>query len=180
MNREIYPQSLSSSRSSLSSESSDNSSSSRSLPPLTPSLYTGVPLPPMSLPVLVPAWSVRPRDTPQVFPSASPNIRMKASEREQKRRLSHSAIEKRRRERMNDKIKQLKNMIPSCRPDGAGPVMASMYQPIHKLSVLQAAIDYIGQLHQQIQDLSTNTQETSSSSSSSSSSASSSSSSLLL
>ncbi|CEG73082.1 hypothetical protein RMATCC62417_08528 [Rhizopus microsporus] len=60
-----------------------------------------------------------------------------------KRRLSHSAIEKRRRERMNDKIERLKSLIPSCN----SPFPTTVQQPIHKLSVLQAAIDYINQLH---------------------------------
>ncbi|KAG0189813.1 hypothetical protein DFQ28_002858 [Apophysomyces sp. BC1034] len=74
-----------------------------------------------------------------------------ADEREHIRRLSHSAIEKRRRERINDKIEQLKRLIPSCTPPKDGPVLASMHQPIHKLSVLQAAIDYINQLHRRIE-----------------------------
>ncbi|KAI8342125.1 helix-loop-helix DNA-binding domain-containing protein [Chlamydoabsidia padenii] len=72
-----------------------------------------------------------------------------ADDREHHRRLSHSAIEKRRRERINDKIDQLKYLIPSCCPTTALP-SASMHQPLHKLSVLQAAIDYIQQLHLQL------------------------------
>ncbi|CAO3616937.1 unnamed protein product [Cunninghamella blakesleeana] len=73
-----------------------------------------------------------------------------ADEREQHRRLSHSAIEKRRRERINDKIDQLKHLIPSCCPSTDSLPSASMHQPLHKLSVLQAAIDYIHQLHDQL------------------------------
>ncbi|CAO3591246.1 unnamed protein product [Absidia cylindrospora] len=73
-----------------------------------------------------------------------------ASERETHRRLSHSAIEKRRRERINDKIDQLKHLIPSCCPTPNTLPSASMHQPLHKLSVLQAAIDYIHQLHTQL------------------------------
>lgn len=63
-----------------------------------------------------------------------------------KRRTSHSAIEKRRRERMNDKIDTLKALIPSCTVQF--PI--SVQQPIHKLSVLQAAIDYIEELHEKL------------------------------
>ncbi|ORX58263.1 HLH-domain-containing protein [Hesseltinella vesiculosa] len=70
-----------------------------------------------------------------------------AGERESHRRLSHSAIEKRRRERINDKIDQLKHLIPACCPSNDALQSASMHQPLHKLSVLQAAIDYIHQLH---------------------------------
>ncbi|KAI8069274.1 helix-loop-helix DNA-binding domain-containing protein [Gongronella butleri] len=70
-----------------------------------------------------------------------------AKERESHRRMSHSAIEKRRRERINDKIDQLKHLIPSCCPSNDALQSASMHQPLHKLSVLQAAIDYINQLH---------------------------------
>jgi hypothetical protein len=72
-----------------------------------------------------------------------------ADAREHHRRLSHSAIEKRRRERINDKIDQLKYLIPSCCPTTEHTLLpsASMHQPLHKLSVLQAAIDYIQQLH---------------------------------
>lgn len=67
--------------------------------------------------------------------------------REAARRSSHSAVEKRRRERMNDKIERLKSLIPSC--NSVFPT--SVQQPIHKLSVLQASIDYIGQLHHQLE-----------------------------
>ncbi|KAI7884118.1 uncharacterized protein EV154DRAFT_28141 [Mucor mucedo] len=63
------------------------------------------------------------------------------------RRSSHSAVEKRRRERMNDKIERLKDLLPACNPYYS----TSVQQPIHKLSVLQASIDYIGQLHHQLE-----------------------------
>ncbi|SAM01726.1 hypothetical protein [Absidia glauca] len=66
-----------------------------------------------------------------------------------RRRLSHSAIENRRRERINDKIDQLKHLIPSCWSTQLLPP-ASMHQPLHKLSVLQAAIEYIHQLHTEL------------------------------
>lgn len=69
-----------------------------------------------------------------------------------RRSLSHGAIEKRRRERINDKIDQLKHLIPSCWSTHILPP-ASMHQPLHKLSVLQAAIEYIHQLHTELLEL---------------------------
>ncbi|KAI7860559.1 Myc-type, basic helix-loop-helix domain-containing protein, partial [Circinella umbellata] len=56
-----------------------------------------------------------------------------ADQREQARKLSHSAIERRRRERINDKILQLRQLIPSC----------ANQEHLHKMTVLQSAIDYI-------------------------------------
>lgn len=66
---------------------------------------------------------------------------------------SHHHIEKRKRERINDKIDQLKVLIPSCNPTSTTTTLlpsVSMQQPLHKLSILQAAIDYIHQLHSQL------------------------------
>jgi hypothetical protein len=48
---------------------------------------------------------------------------------------------------MNDKIDRLKSLIPSC----TAQFPTSVQQPIHKLSVLQAAIDYIQELHQHLE-----------------------------
>ncbi|KAI8063484.1 hypothetical protein BC940DRAFT_307309 [Gongronella butleri] len=56
-----------------------------------------------------------------------------ADQREKARKMSHSAIERRRRERINDKIMQLKAIIPTC----------ANQEYLHKLSILQSAIDYI-------------------------------------
>lgn len=56
-----------------------------------------------------------------------------ADQREKARKVSHSAIERRRRERINDKIIQLKELIPSC----------AEQDNLHKMSILQSAIDYI-------------------------------------
>ncbi|KAI8334974.1 Myc-type, basic helix-loop-helix domain-containing protein [Chlamydoabsidia padenii] len=56
-----------------------------------------------------------------------------ADQREQARKVSHSAIERRRRERINDKIMQLKQLIPTC----------AKQDHLHKMSILQSAIDYI-------------------------------------
>jgi hypothetical protein len=51
------------------------------------------------------------------------------------RKVSHSAIEKRRRERFNHRINVLKRLIPACH----GPKS----EAIHKLDVLERAIEYI-------------------------------------
>ncbi|CEP10328.1 hypothetical protein [Parasitella parasitica] len=59
-----------------------------------------------------------------------------ADQREKARKVSHSAIERRRRERINDKILQLKQLIPSCVEQ----------ENLHKMSILQSAIDYISYL----------------------------------
>lgn len=56
------------------------------------------------------------------------------------RKISHSAIERRRRERINAKLCYLKHLIPSCRHQ----------DQLHKLSILQGAIEYILQLHDQL------------------------------
>ncbi|SAL97589.1 hypothetical protein [Absidia glauca] len=63
-----------------------------------------------------------------------------ADQREKARRVSHSAIERRRRERMNDKIMQLKDIIPTCADQ----------DNLHKLTILQSAIDYIQYLKNQV------------------------------
>ncbi len=47
--------------------------------------------------------------------------------------MSHSAIERRRRERINDKILQLKYLVPACVDE----------DHLHKLSILQSTIEYI-------------------------------------
>ncbi|KAI8876363.1 hypothetical protein K501DRAFT_288935 [Backusella circina FSU 941] len=65
--------------------------------------------------------------------SSSPGLASTADQREKARKISHSAIERRRRERINDKIIQLKQLIPSC----------AEQDNLHKMSILQSAIDYI-------------------------------------
>ncbi|KAG0211957.1 hypothetical protein BGX28_007039 [Mortierella sp. GBA30] len=52
------------------------------------------------------------------------------------RKVSHSAIERRRRERINDKILQLKHLVPACVDE----------DHLHKLSILQSTIEYIHHL----------------------------------
>ncbi|CAG8706721.1 9271_t:CDS:1, partial [Gigaspora rosea] len=56
-----------------------------------------------------------------------------ADQRELARKVSHSAIERRRRERINDKIMQLKELIPSCADQ----------DHLNKLCILQSSIEYI-------------------------------------
>lgn len=98
--------------------------------------------------------------SPPLTPSSSDNntntLDMISSQQQQqkKQRTLHSSIEKRRRERINDKIQQLKEMVPACNPYSeknpiAGP---SLYQPLHKLTILQAAIEYIEEMHQKLLD----------------------------
>ncbi|KAI8889289.1 helix-loop-helix DNA-binding protein, partial [Backusella circina FSU 941] len=77
-----------------------------------------------------------------MLPQAAPNT-TPADLREQARKVSHSAIEKRRRERINDKIIQLKELIPSC----------AAQENIHKMSILQSAIDYITYLKDIVKSL---------------------------
>jgi hypothetical protein len=60
--------------------------------------------------------------------------------RDHQRRISHSAIERRRRERINDKMSQLRRLVPSCRGQ----------DHLHKLSVLQYAIEYIHELRRKL------------------------------
>ncbi|KAF9183414.1 hypothetical protein BGZ51_004032 [Haplosporangium sp. Z 767] len=65
--------------------------------------------------------------------STSHNKLVDQETRELMRKVSHSAIERRRRERINDKILQLKHLVPSCVDE----------DHLHKLSILQSTIEYI-------------------------------------
>jgi hypothetical protein len=82
-----------------------------------------------------------------ILSQATPNT-TPADLREQARKISHSAIEKRRRERINDKIIQLKELIPSC----------AAQENIHKMSILQSAIDYIAYLKDIVKSLEDDTE----------------------
>ncbi|KAJ2162275.1 hypothetical protein GGF46_000766 [Coemansia sp. RSA 552] len=62
-----------------------------------------------------------------------------AEEREHKRRISHSAMERRRRERTNDIINELKDLIPWLRNEAK----------LQKLEVLEQCANYIKELQQQ-------------------------------
>ncbi|KAJ2095469.1 hypothetical protein GGI16_005195 [Coemansia sp. S142-1] len=59
-----------------------------------------------------------------------------AEEKEMKRKVSHSAIEKRRRERTNAVLRELQTIVPGLSKPGK----------IQKLEILEAAADYIRQL----------------------------------
>ncbi|KAG2182844.1 hypothetical protein INT44_005825 [Umbelopsis vinacea] len=105
-------------------------------------------LPPNMVPVTPPASGyMHPNLSPSLSPSFDGSDRNRrvssisslgttADQREQARKESHSAIERRRRERINDKILQLKQLIPSCADQ----------DHLHKMSILQSAIDYIAYL----------------------------------
>ncbi|KAI9024928.1 hypothetical protein CLU79DRAFT_745468 [Phycomyces nitens] len=102
-----------------------------------------------SMPVAVYCLPYSPHQDPTIFPFIpSPPLdgcpgnpqdnsgSSGAEQREQARKVSHSAIERRRRERINDKMSHLKQLIPAC-ADQDG---------LHKMSILQSAIDYIHHL----------------------------------
>ncbi|KAJ3021310.1 hypothetical protein HKX48_008786 [Thoreauomyces humboldtii] len=75
-------------------------------------------------------------------PAQDPHAKAAKLHREHLRKVSHSAIERRRRERINDKILQLKDLVPSC----------TNQENLHKLSILQNAIEYIHALKSQIEE----------------------------
>lgn len=85
-------------------------------------------------PTMLPTY----RESIPVPPSSST-----ADQREKARKVSHSAIERRRRERINDKILQLKQLIPTC----------AEQDNLHKMSILQSAIDYIAYLKDVVKTL---------------------------
>ncbi|KAJ2490530.1 hypothetical protein IWW37_003090 [Coemansia sp. RSA 2050] len=68
--------------------------------------------------------------------SNGPGRPLTAEEKEMKRKVSHSAIEKRRRERTNAVLRELQNIVPGLSKPGK----------IQKLEILEAAADYIRQL----------------------------------
>ncbi|TPX70570.1 hypothetical protein SpCBS45565_g01617 [Spizellomyces sp. 'palustris'] len=74
-------------------------------------------------------------------PRSPPSRPDEKTDKELLRKVSHSAIERRRRERINDKIMQLKGLVPSC----------AHQENLHKLSILQNAIDYIRLLKDQLE-----------------------------
>ncbi|KAJ2781797.1 hypothetical protein H4R18_002658 [Coemansia javaensis] len=69
-------------------------------------------------------------------PVYAPRRMMTAEEKEIRRKISHSAIEKRRRERTNAVLRDLQDIIPGLPPTGK----------IQKLEILEAATEYIRQL----------------------------------
>ncbi|KAI9025208.1 hypothetical protein CLU79DRAFT_744563 [Phycomyces nitens] len=102
--------------------------------PVQPHFYHPFSISPQLHPTIVPVHPMRHNSTPTASnPSPASTT---ADQREQARKVSHSAIERRRRERINDKILQLKELIPSC----------AEQDQLHKMSILQSAIDYIAYL----------------------------------
>ncbi|CAO3635373.1 unnamed protein product [Mucor hiemalis] len=81
--------------------------------------------------------------SPGLGPTSLNSSNSTADQREKARKVSHSAIERRRRERINDKILQLKQLIPSC----------AEQDNLHKMSILQSAIDYISYLKDIVKSL---------------------------
>ncbi|KAI9347886.1 hypothetical protein BD770DRAFT_395530 [Pilaira anomala] len=74
--------------------------------------------------------------------NSTSSITTTADQREQARKVSHSAIERRRRERINDKIIQLKELIPTC----------ANQENLHKMTILQSAIEYITYLKKLVEE----------------------------
>ncbi|KAJ2962497.1 hypothetical protein NQZ79_g2317 [Umbelopsis isabellina] len=98
----------------------------------------------------MPGYSMMPQMSPPLHPTitSSPTGGRRgttADQREQLRKVSHSAIERRRREKINVKIQQLRQLIPSCADQ----------DHLHKLNILQSAIEYIGYLHEILQNMET-------------------------
>ncbi|KAF9347108.1 hypothetical protein BGX26_001391 [Mortierella sp. AD094] len=93
-------------------------------------------------PQTAPAMALARQSSTQSKTSSSTGAKRRASSgaravdqetREMMRKVSHSAIERRRRERINDKILQLKHLVPACVDE----------DHLHKLSILQSTIEYI-------------------------------------
>lgn len=63
-----------------------------------------------------------------------------SNDKEVLRKVSHSAIERKRRERINDRILILRRMVPKC----------SEHANIHKLTVLEYTIEYIRYLEEKL------------------------------
>ncbi|KAI7880753.1 HLH-domain-containing protein [Lichtheimia hyalospora FSU 10163] len=82
------------------------------------------------------AYYSAPPPPPTVLHTSPASRPSTADERELARKVSHSAIERRRRERINDKIIQLRQLIPSCADQ----------EHLNKMTILQSAIDYITHL----------------------------------
>ncbi|KAK9484878.1 hypothetical protein V1527DRAFT_468425 [Lipomyces starkeyi] len=79
-----------------------------------------------------------------------------AATRKTARKIAHSAIERRRRSKMNEEFDSLKNMVPACRVASQTHGEASL----HKLGILQATVEYvrylegcIGQLQARVEAL---------------------------
>ncbi|KAJ1825900.1 Upstream stimulatory factor 1, partial [Coemansia sp. RSA 2599] len=80
--------------------------------------------------------STSPVVPPEARPIHGSSRPLTAEEKELKRKVSHSAIEKRRRERTNAVLRELQQIVPGLSKPGK----------IQKLEILEAAADYIRQL----------------------------------
>ncbi|KAJ3179555.1 hypothetical protein HDU85_004828 [Gaertneriomyces sp. JEL0708] len=107
------------------------------LPPL--STVTGLPTPLARHQARVPSY---PKVKEEPAASPPPTITSLKKDREFLRKVSHSAIERRRRERINDKISTLRKLVPQCHGQ----------ENLHKLSILQNAIDYIRLLQKELDE----------------------------
>ncbi|GAA6056337.1 hypothetical protein JCM3770_000676 [Rhodotorula araucariae] len=88
-----------------------------------------------------------------------------------KRKVSHSIIERRRRERINECLTTLRETVPSLKAEGERKLARAKERGrkrgrgsdagerggLHKLEILQGAIEYIGHLRGRILDLEANT-----------------------
>jgi hypothetical protein len=61
--------------------------------------------------------------------------------RKEKRRINHSVIEKRRREKINMCLKELQNLVPNCKDEN-----------LQKLAILERTVEYLYTLHKQFPD----------------------------
>ncbi|KAK9464167.1 uncharacterized protein V1516DRAFT_669753 [Lipomyces oligophaga] len=72
-----------------------------------------------------------------------------AATRKTARKIAHSAIERRRRSKMNEEFDSLKIMVPACRVASQTHGDASL----HKLGILQATVEYVRYLEECISQL---------------------------
>ncbi|KAI9203312.1 uncharacterized protein BJ171DRAFT_624338 [Polychytrium aggregatum] len=76
--------------------------------------------------------------------SGRPGSSAAALDRESRRKITHTAIEKKRRERINQKILELRTLVPSC----------ASQESIQKVSVLEKTVEYIRDLQLRLAALS--------------------------
>ncbi|KAK9467282.1 hypothetical protein V1512DRAFT_260850 [Lipomyces arxii] len=72
-----------------------------------------------------------------------------AATRKTARKVAHSAIERRRRSKMNDEFESLKTIVPACRAASENHGEANL----HKLGILQATVEYLKYLEECINQL---------------------------
>ncbi|KAI9203311.1 uncharacterized protein BJ171DRAFT_569024 [Polychytrium aggregatum] len=88
-------------------------------------------------------------------PNGSPKKRkrsgLSSEERIEHRKIAHTAVERRRREKIQQKILELRDLVPTC----------TTHRNIQKAVILECTVDYIHELHAKIWDLSRRLQEAS-------------------